>query len=374
MSFTRSRVATLLAVMAALALLAAAPMAVSAASTTLAGDGTDTVTGFDASPDDHLEYSIPSDDTDFGTDGTSEVRLNVSYDGITHAETSSDVASGDASHLFNLSHSALSTLPGSPGETITVNVTAYGTDGAGTTTTGPTEFTVDITFAESYGNIFLADGSTDYDNAEITEGELGLLASATNAVPFTEDDEATDNVEIERTETLADGDEINVDFQAEDTTAAFSDTVGSFDSAGDPVLGMTVMADDTYVPVFNSEAPEYFDTTETHATYDTANDELTFNAGSDFDSASEETDLYVASADPFADVTDADVGFDDIRDNFDSSEVTLADYQDAFGVLDIGVLNYFQGFGQGLWPFTIFGSGTALLGGGLVVSRRQVGS
>ncbi|WP_395166382.1 hypothetical protein [Natrinema pallidum] len=134
MNFNRSTVTTLFMVaLVALAGIGAFAGSASAATTTLAGDGTDTVTGFTADSSNDLETSIASDGTDFDTDGTETLKMNVSYDGETYALTSEDVTDGTtASQTVNLSNDKLSDLPGDAGQITTVSVTTWGVDGSGT--------------------------------------------------------------------------------------------------------------------------------------------------------------------------------------------------------------------------------------------------
>ena len=96
----------------------------SAATTTLTGSG-DQVTGFTANESNDIEYSVASDGTDFGTDGSTTLKMNVTYDGQQYAVTEDAVSSStSSSQILNISNDQLADLPGTAGENTTVNFTA----------------------------------------------------------------------------------------------------------------------------------------------------------------------------------------------------------------------------------------------------------
>ncbi|QCW05316.1 hypothetical protein FGF80_18435 (plasmid) [Natrinema pallidum] len=314
----------------------------SAATTTLAGDGTDTVTGFTADSSNDLETSIASDGTDFDTDGTETLKMNVSYDGETYALTSEDVTDGTtASQTVNLSNDKLSDLPGDAGQITTVSVTTWGVDGSGTVTTAESSFQVDITFDNSYAVTNVDDSSAtieDVDASGWNTFSFGLLG----------DDDPADRHTYERTVGV-DGSNTTVTLNDETTngSSAFSDAMDDKDS-GDLIHGASTGVNGTPVLAFYQSADsDIVDTsTDTYAVYDAnGNGEWTFELGDDYSDATS-VDLYVSSQ-SFTSVDSFEQA--DLNSLFiDKADMGLYSLGSNFGWTSLGSFSLLEAIGIGM--------------------------
>ena len=292
-----------------------------AATTTLAGDGTDQVTGFTANESNDLEYTISSDDADFSNDTTTTLKMNVSHDGTKYAITEEAVSDSTASsQAVNISNDELSDLPGDAGENTTVSVTAWGEDDGGNVTTSATEFNVTITFANTH-----AVTAVDDSAATIEEPESSILSMDT----LTFWSSSSDDTDIHTYEQTVGVDGDNTTVTVSDQTSNGSD---AFDSAmddkssGDRIYGASAGVDGAPVLAFYQSADsDLVDENSTYAVYDAnGNGEWTFELGDDYADASS-VDVYVSSQ-SYTDV-----------ENFESGEITdLFTDQADMGVRDLG--------------------------------------
>lgn len=356
------RGASLLAVLALVAVLVAAPMAAAAATTTLAGDGTDSVSGFEASDQDHLEYSIASDGTDFATDGTTTLKMNVTFDGVEHASLeTTNFDDTTASSTLNISQGDLDTLPGAPGEATTVTVNAWGTDGSGTVTTSTDTFDADIVFADGRAVIYPAENSADATNALTLEepAEPGFIASLGDSVNvFSDDDGEEADIATVDTNQSINGSATDVTvYNAQDNVSdAFDGAADGYTSAKDPVLGTTLTVDGEAVPVFYESANmDVVTENDTYAVYD--GESTVINLGDEFDGATS-VDIFMQSQNPLD--SDADLSFDDVDsayDGLDRGQITG----------EFGWSTYFTSF----LPFGFIGGGLFALTIPIGIKRRQ---
>ncbi|WP_226043415.1 hypothetical protein [Natrinema sp. DC36] len=336
---------------------------VAAETTTLAGDGTDQVTGFEANASNDIATSIAADGTDFGTDGTTVLKMNVSYDGETYAVTSEDVAtSTDASQTVNISNDELSDLPGDAGANTTVTVTTWGVDADGNTTTAEASFKTDITFANTY-----AVTTADDTSATIEEPESGFfsLNSWTLGLFGTSSDEKPDLHTYENTVGI-DGSNTTVTLNDETSNGsdAFSDAMEDKE-AGDLIYGASAAADGTPVLAFYQEADtDMVDETDTYAVYDAnGNDEWTFELG-DAQADATEVDLFVSSQ-SYTDVDSFESA--DLADLFkEQADMGVSDLGSAFGWGSLSTF-YLSGIGLGM----IGTGGASLAGFGLFFAGRR---
>lgn len=152
-----------------------------AATDTLAGDDTDVIEDFNASDDDHVEYSLASDAANFSEDGTDTVYLNMTVNDE-HVEVSNGSIDDTASsYTFNLSHDEMGTIPGDAGENTTITVNAWGEDST-TNTVNTTVDTFDATlmYEDGYAVVYIGDTATagDVDGVTINANEAdGILAT-----------------------------------------------------------------------------------------------------------------------------------------------------------------------------------------------------
>lgn len=328
MKLNLKRGASLFAVLAVLAALVAAPMAVAATTTTLAGDGTDSVSGFEADSGDHLEYSIASDGTDFSTDGTTNLKLNVTYDGVEHASlNTTNFDATTASSTLNISHAELETLPGTPGEATTVTVNAWGTDGSGTVTTSTDTFQADIVFSENRSVIYPAENTNDASALSLDEPpEPGLFSLS--SVPFfgSDSDDEPDIATVESTRSINGSTTDIVVYNAQSNVSDALDDATADASSEDPVLGTTVTLDGEPVPVFYESADsDIVDTsTDTYAVYD--GDKTVINLGDSYDGQSS-VDVFMESQNALD--SSADLSFEDVDSAYDG--LTRSQITSAFG-------------------------------------------
>jgi|GEM_PF-2146515 len=292
MQFNRSAVSTLLIVaLVALAGIGGVAMSASAATTTLTGSG-DQVTGFTANESNDIEYSISSSGTDFSTDGTTTLKMNVTYDGTEYAATSDAVSSGTASsQTLNISNDELADLPGEAGTNTTANVTAWGVDDTGTVTTTATEFTVDITFDNTRSV-----AEVDDNSATIEDVEEGYLSSFSFGVLGTEDPA---DLHTYDTTVGIDGSNTTVTIYDETTNGsdAYSEAFREDIESGDVIYGASVGVNDTPIKAFYDSADsDKISDGDTYAVYDSANKVWTVHTGDAQDGATS-MDVYISSQD-----------------------------------------------------------------------------
>jgi len=334
-----------------------------AATTTLAGDGTDTVSGFTANESNALEYSISSSGTDFSTDGTTQLKMNVTHDGEQYAMTEEAVDSGtSASQIVNISNDELSDLPGDAGETVTVNVTAWGTDGNGTETTTATEFAVDITFDNTY-----AVASVDDSSAEIEDVEAGYLSSFSFGVLGTEDPA---DLHTYDTTVGIDGNNTTVTVLDETSNGSdvFTDAVGDDLESGDVITGATVAADgEPILAFYDSADTDIIEDGDTYAVYNSGDNSWTIHTGSAQEGATS-MDVLIESQD----YTNGD---------FDSEALTTAFVDKAdLGIMDLGSAFGYTSIFTNFDVLSVLGVGMIVPAGGLSLAflipagRKRLGA
>ncbi|SDJ33044.1 hypothetical protein SAMN05216226_102159 [Halovenus aranensis] len=352
-----ARIAQLFVVLLAVgAVITAGPMAASAATTvTLAGDGTDTINNFTASENDYIEYSVSSDGTDFSTDGTTTIKMNITHNGVEHATYSNDSVDGaSASHLIRLSQAELDTLPGQINQTTTVNVTTWGVDSNGNIATTANEFQVDIVFDESRSVMYIEDDSDSAVDVEEVDDGLLSMSTLSSLNPLSDDDDEMENnyhIEEDR-DVVGNTTTVHIKNAGDDNlTSAFEDSADGYDDSGTPVLGMSVLADDEVIPVFNSERnDDIVDASDTYAVYE-GNGDLRIEIGDDYGSSDTVT-LQSSSADPLSD--SIDMSLSDVESAYNDG-LSSSDIRDQFGILT--------------WVFSF---SPLLLGGiGVITVRRR---
>lgn len=353
-----ARIALVLAVLVTAGMLAVGTAVAASHVTTLVGDDTDVIEDFAGDDDQFIEYTLDADDTDFGSDGTDEVSMNISYDDYDHYQnTSVEVDGADTAATFNLSHADLDTLPGQINEATTVNVTAWGEDDDGNVSTGPSEFEVDIEFSEERSLIFVEDD--DHSAVDVEAFEAGLFSWST--LTFWSEAEEPDTYHIEDERDVV-GNETTVHIkQADDNmTDAFDQRTEVYDGAGTPVLGMTVLADGELVPVFNEERNDDFvGESDTYAVYDSG--DIVIHIGDDFDEDGESIDVQSSNTNAL----DEEIGMtiEDVEGAF-ADELAVGDLRDEFSVRQIGF---------GTWVASFFGfiGFTAATIGFVTLRRRE---
>ena len=333
------RVATLfmIAMLALTAFTGAFAGSAAAQTTTLAGDGTDHVTDFNASDSDHLEYTLNADGTDFSADGTSTVSLNITHDGHEYTVTSSDVDGSSTSYTFNVSHAELKKLPGDAGQNTTVNVTAWGENVDGNVTTSADEFQTDIQFADTHAVRHVRDADSqaiaDYEEDE-------------GWFDFTTDSHATieDTIGVNGTNTEA---QVYVDDS--NVSDEFDASIEDADAGDRLALMMSSTESGELIYVFNEEPGETIegdDVTSTDHTYVVVhnNSHATIHSGDD---TANELDVKLVANDA--------PGMSALQEDLDYGPLQ------ALGVLKFAL------------PFAVVGTGGAVaMSTGLVVTRRSL--
>jgi len=309
---------------------------------TLAGDGTDTVPGFNASDDDQLQHSISSDGTDFGTDGTETLFMNVSYNGHEYAEVSAAVDdSASASQTINMSHALLKELPGDAGQDTTINVTTWGEDSTGAVTTAENEFQADLTFAEtrSVRTVHSTNDSIvqSYESASDdgwfsfsmpTPGPLGTSTLDTTAT-------IDDTVGVNGTQT-----DIEIYSMDSDTTDALDAAAEKSDAGDRMAYLMTSELDGEALRVYDQQAGAKFpgsdNVTEGEDTYAIYHGDghMTIKLGSDrVDSSTSQVDVTINSGEEVGTSTlQEDLGYNVFQAwglNMASFSSTLSGFADA---------------------------------------------
>ncbi|WP_247005178.1 hypothetical protein [Halosolutus gelatinilyticus] len=276
--------------------------------TTLAGDGTDTVTGFNASSSDYIERSINADDgtNGFDGDGTETLFMNVSYDGHDYAEISAAVDDGTAtSQTVNMSHDKLKKLPGDAGKVTTVNVTTWGENASGDTTTAATEFSVDITFADDHAvRTIHSSNNSIVENIELSDDDDdGWVASLSSLNPLSSSDELVtieDDVGIAGSQT-----DIKVYSEDSDVTEVIDNQLEDSEDGDRVGMFMTSEVGDGIVYVFANEPGETItgdEVDEDKDTYIVAHEggQMDVNLGSDdFDDTDETASLSLTAGEKF---------------------------------------------------------------------------
>lgn len=241
--------------------------AAAADTTTLAGDGTDHITDFNASESDHLEYSLSSDGTDFGTDGTDTVYLNMTVNDEHVSTSNNSIESADTSYTFNVSHDDMNTIPGEPGENTTVTVNAWGEDtDTDTVNTSVTTFDATLTYHDDYAVVYVGDTATDGEIDDID----AETATESTWLGFGSDVSSTnvdaDNVALGDN---ASGTTIHVIVANQSSEDTFSDAedkrLGSYES-GDFMPTHLLTIEGHHQAVFNSDAPDSLVDDYTYAT------------------------------------------------------------------------------------------------------------
>lgn len=161
---TSKALRVLLVAAVALAAVGALAGGAAAATDTLAGDGSDEIQDFNASSADHVTYELSSEGTDFGTDGSDVVHLNMTVDDEHVAVSNDSIATDDTSYTFNLSQSEMATTPGDAGGNTTVTVNAWGEDSdTDTVNTSVQSFDADLQFTDDYAVVYAGDSAVDGD-------------------------------------------------------------------------------------------------------------------------------------------------------------------------------------------------------------------
>jgi hypothetical protein len=346
-----------------------------AATTTLAGDGTDTVSGFNASSDDHLETTISSDGTDFGTDSTETLFMNVTYDGEEYAEISAAVdSSTSSSQTLNMSHDQLDDLPGDAGEVTNVTVNTWGEGTDGSENTSGSQFNVEITFDNTYASTRVDDSS-----ATIEEPETSFWSSSWDSVTFWSSSSTPDRHTYEQTVGI-DGSNTTVTLSDATTNGsdAFDDAIDENAESGDLITGAaTGVNGSPELAFYESADSDVVNTSsDTYFVYDSSTDVWTLHVGDDYSDVSQ-IDVYVSSQS----YTEVDSFSDADRSALfiDAAGMSLDDLESDFGLTNLGAFN----FGDLLSSFTLGDLNPLMVGGdalalGVVVpiglKRRQMGA
>lgn len=293
----------------------------------LTGDGTDTVSNFNAEAgvNDTIQYN-----TTTSTDTISEfqtLQLQVVHDGVVHAEyTASDatVVSGGADSTNGLQvewavdHGDLDSLPGAPGEYTNSSFEVTEVNSADTEYNDTAE--VAYQFSDSRSVIYPASGTTDSQSLTLEEPpEPGIgqrIASTVNI--FSEDSKEPDVATINTSRSINGSQTDVVVFNAQSNVSdSFDDAAEGYTSSGDPVLGMTLTLNNEPVPVFYEAAnTDVVDTSnDTYAVYD--GEKTVVNLGSDYDGETS-VDVFMQGQDPLD--SDADLSFSDIDSTYDGLE------------------------------------------------------
>lgn len=266
MTSTRNRVATLFMVaLVALAGIGAFAFGASAAVTTtgdLAGDGTDTITNFNASDTENHTVTYETSATSDTKDDFDELSLTIEHENNTYAEyTKADATvingSSDSTTVleveYTIEHSDLEKLPGDATEITTANYTITELE-AGTDTEVTDEFAVDYEFAGDHAvrTIHSSDDEivTDFESSDDDGGFLSLSTfnplSSSSDVATIEDD-----VGINGSET-----DVKVYSESDDVTGVFDDQLESADDGDRVAYLMNSKADGNIVYVFANEPGE----------------------------------------------------------------------------------------------------------------------
>jgi hypothetical protein len=309
--------------------------AVPAAGVVLDGDGNDYVTGFNASEDQTLNYTLEPDGSDFGTDGTETIYMNVTYNDVEHLSTSKDISSSTVNATFNQSQDKLATLPGVPGQNTTVTVHAWGENSNGTVTTAIESFAVDIEFADDRSVMYL--GNTSTDAIDIEEFEPSWFAENvpfSGTIPFVEDPDQADTYTIEETrEIVGSQTDITMHLADSDLESGFSEQTEEFEVGG-PLLATTVSVDDELVPVFYQESSDIVGDNDTYAVYDDG--QIDIMLGDGYSNASS-VDVSAASHGPLHE--DLSFEMSDVESAY-NDELTVSTLRKQFGILDIGIIDW----------------------------------
>ena len=375
MQFTRKTVTTLFMVaLVALAGIGAFAGSTSAATTTLAGDGTDTVTGFEANASNDIAYSISADDATngFGGDSTETLKMNVTYDGETYAVTSEAVSDSTAtSQTVNITNDELADLPGDAGETVNVTVNAWGEGADGSVNTSVTTFSADITFANTH-----AVTSVDDSAATIEERDVGILSSSWSSLSSlwssSSSDEPADLHTYEQTVGV-DGSNTTVTLTDKTTNGsdAFDNAIGDKES-GDVIYSAAAGVDGTPVLAFYQSAnSDMVDENSTYAVYDqNGNGDWTFHLGDDYSDASS-VDVF-ASSQSYTDVSSFNA--DDLTTMLtEQADMSMTSALSTFGFGAFSSLNLFS---MASIPFvgSMAVPSASLAGLGLVAGRTRIGA
>jgi hypothetical protein len=266
---THSRVTSLLAVVAvgmlAIGVFAGAG---AAATTTLAGDGTDYITDFNASSSNNFTYTLNSDGTDFGTDSTDTVYLNVTVNDEHVQVSNSSISSTASSYTFSVPNDELGTVPGDAGANTTITVNAWGEGADGSVNTSVDTFDTTLGFQDDYAVVYAgqsaADGNVDGVSldTESTEKWFGLASSDTSTTT------EADNVGLGNT---SEGTTVHVvvaNTSDEDPFAMATEGgfLSSYDTEGAYLPTHQLLVEDAPHAVFNSEAPSALTDGYTYAT------------------------------------------------------------------------------------------------------------
>lgn len=248
-------------IVAAVALAAVGALAggAAAATDTLAGDGTDTVTDFNASSSDHIEYTLSADDgtNGFDGDGSTTLLMNITENGEEHVEVSNSSFDGTAtSYTFNVSQDELGTIPGDANSTTNITVNAWGEDDAGNVTTTVDTFNADLEFHDGYAVIYVGDSAAagDVNGVDVNAEEAsGILAT----IGYAEDSYSVDADSVGLGQN-ASGTTVHVVVANQSNVSAFDDAqdklVGSYESGDFLGSHLLEVGGHTHA-VFNEEAP-----------------------------------------------------------------------------------------------------------------------
>lgn len=275
----------------AVAVVAAAALsgAAVAATDTLAGDGTDAVTDFNASDSDYVTYTLASDGTDFATDGTDTVYLNITNNDE-HVQVSNGSISGTASsYTFNVSQSELGTIPGDAGSNTTVTVNAWGEDTTNdTVNTSVDTFDATLMFHDDYAVVYIGDSAVA-DNvngvdAETETDEGGLFSDASASTTIEADNVGLGNTSEGTTVHVVAANTSDEDVFSQAEEAKFG---GSY-SDSDFIKSHALTIEGHKHAVFLTEAPDNVADDYTYATVGERNghDTYTVHVSEDYDGES----------------------------------------------------------------------------------------
>lgn len=328
----------------------------------LEGDDTDAVDHFNASEDRTLEYTFEADGADFDEDGTEDVYVNVTYDGVEHADYDAAVDGADSEYTVELDTDDLESVPGDAGADVDVEVNVWGEDLDGEITTGetvdeelePETFDVTLEFQDGYAVMYVDD-----DTTESEELEAGFLSLDTFTFGALGDDDEQYLYTHEETVTVNKDTTVTA-HDASDGADEFADLADERDD-GDVIYSASAAVDGTPVLAFQGEADEDLVDVDadTYAVHE-GDGVWTFNAGDDYEDG-DEIDIFLESQS----YASADFDAADLNDVFlEQADLGMTGAFSAFGVAD--TLSAFSV--MDLMPLSAGVGG--LLAAGFVVSRR----
>jgi len=330
----------------------AAGLAAAGVTTTgdLAGDGTDTITDYNASSAENHTVTYETENTSGTLDDYDELSLEISHDNhtyVTYTQSDATVVSGDGDDTtvleveFTIEHEDLEKLPGDANEITTTDYTITEVE-AGSDTETTTEFAVDYEFANTHA---VRTAHSDDDAIATLNQDEGWFGFTSDSSVELQDDVGIDGANT-TIHTYAEG----------DLTDEFEAAVDDNTEAGDRLgLLMQSSLDDEIVYVFYEEPGETVEGNEVDPAEDTyavyhGNGHMEWNLADDrVDSDDNRVSLSAVGNDKFdRGALQQDLGYS---------------WSQAWG-LDLGSFSF-----DDLWLFMLGDDGT-LFAAGAVASHR----